>query len=307
MQKKFNCKFNDGCIKIFKFLDLLYNDKAEYEDVMRIFLEECDNDSKKEHVILNKYLNTLKVFGIKVDKINNRYIMHNAPFALKFDIDDLKTVKYLMKYSEALPEGKLKNNLDNMLKTITSRFSLDTKKTFESLQNTTSTDFSFYYANIREQIQHCETICQDHYKVNVRYLQKNKEVVVTGNPQEIIFENKTAYLRVYKIPAHESIDILITNILSIDRLPTQKDTFENQSPVVFKLTGRLAEVYKLKEGETLTATEADGAKIITNKLEPHESLLRRLLRYDSSCVVLRPKTVRTRMVDIINGALQKYE
>ena len=64
--KKNNPKLNDGCIKMFKLLLLLYQDKADYESVKDIFKNDFDDEQSTNNiqVVLNKYLNTLKVFGI---------------------------------------------------------------------------------------------------------------------------------------------------------------------------------------------------------------------------------------------------
>ena len=68
--KKDSQKLNDGCIKIFKLLELLYQDKADYQSVINIFIDDfnADQTTNNIQVVLNKYLNTLKVFGLNVVK-----------------------------------------------------------------------------------------------------------------------------------------------------------------------------------------------------------------------------------------------
>lgn len=274
---------------------------------MQIFSEEYGDDSKKQHVILNKYLNTLKVFGIKVKKSENKYVMQNSPFSLEFDLDDLKSVSLLEKFKEALPEGKTKNNINDFLNNLETRFNDNSRKTLKYINTTNNIDFSFYYKNMREQIEQCEKICQDAFKINVRYLQKGKEIFATGDPKEVIYDNKNAYLRVFKLSEREYADILITEIISIDRLPTQKSSYESPTSVLFKLKGRLAKTYKLKENEHIQNTEPDGSIIVVNKSEPHDKLLKRLMRYDINCIVLSPKNLKTKMKEMINNTLKNYE
>ena len=44
-QKKFKEKYNDGCIKVFKLLQLFYEDKAKYDDVILSYISElCDQN-----------------------------------------------------------------------------------------------------------------------------------------------------------------------------------------------------------------------------------------------------------------------
>ena len=89
----------------------MYEDRAYYKDVLAIF----SDDEEKCTVTLNKFLNSLKVFGIKVKKVNGKYKMQNIPFSLKFSLDDLKSINILMKPKENLPKGKTKNNIEKLL------------------------------------------------------------------------------------------------------------------------------------------------------------------------------------------------
>ena len=74
-----NEKINIGCLKIFKLLYLLYQDKAYYKDVVEIFKDEIEEKSPNNiQVILNKNMNALKVFGLKIQKENNKYKLCNS-------------------------------------------------------------------------------------------------------------------------------------------------------------------------------------------------------------------------------------
>ena len=67
--KKDNPKLNDGCLKIFKLINLLYEDDAEYNKVVDIFKDDVNEQSTNNiQVVLNKYINTLRVFGINIEK-----------------------------------------------------------------------------------------------------------------------------------------------------------------------------------------------------------------------------------------------
>lgn len=271
---------------------------------MDIFTED---DEEKQHVTLNKYLNTLKVFGVKVQKVNNKFVMQNTPFSMNFDLDDIKSINLFEKFQEVLPNGKTKQNLELLLKKIEARFDDNANKIYHSLKSTNNADFSFYYADIREQIERCEKVCQEAFKVNIRYLEKSKETNIICDAKQVIYDNKTAYLRVYKINDREYKDLLISNIISISQLPTQKGTLDTSPTVVYKIKGRLAKAYNLKENEYVQEILADGTMIIVNKNEPTDSLLKRLIRYDYECIIISPKAIRIKMIDMINAALKNYE
>ena len=304
MQKKFKEKYNEGCIKVFTIIKLLYEDRAYYDDVMAVFMTE--GDKEKQHVMLNKFLNTLKIFGLKIVKTNNQYKILNNPFPVPFDFDDIKSVNCFEKYYNALPEGKLKNSLKLFLDTVKERFNDQANEMLLTMESTDKADFSFYFADRREQIDRCEKVCRDSFKINLKYLDNNEEISVFCIPKQMIYENKQALLRVYKISECEIADIPVPKITEIEQLPTIKAGLEVPKVVTYKITGRLSNAYILKENEYMREQLPDGSKIIVNKGEPTEQLLKRLLRYDYDCTVLAPKELRTKMISLINDTLKNY-
>ena len=55
MKAKDNLKLNDGCLKIFQLLTLLYEDNAYYSNVVDIFKDDCNEQSTNSiQVVLNK-------------------------------------------------------------------------------------------------------------------------------------------------------------------------------------------------------------------------------------------------------------
>ncbi len=305
MQKKFKEKYNNSCVRIFELLKLLYDNNAEYKAVMKIFSDEHNDDKKKRNVVLNKYLNTLKVYGIKVVKVKNKFVMQNGAFSLNFDINDVKSVSLLSKFAEAMPEGKNKTNLEKFLNSIESRFDAETNLLFSNYS--TDTDFSFYYSNLREQIEKCEEACQDTFKINLKYKidnEQTKNIICT--PKQVIYNNKTAYLRIYNDAERTYKDIPIYNIINVKQLPSKINPIEMGTTVVFRIKGRLANAYTLKENEYIREILPDGSKIIVNKNEPFDTLLKRLLRYDYDCIIESPKVLREEMIKIINDTLNNY-
>ena len=76
--------------------------------------------------------------------------------------------------------------------------------------------------------------------------------------------------------------------------------------VVFRLKGRLVHAYSLRPNERIDKFYDDSI-VIVNSGEPIDALLKRLIRYDSECVIERPKELRTRMMAMINDTLKNYE
>ena len=69
--KKISDKYNEACIKVFDMLKLLSNGTAKYSDIIDLFNGSENSDNAGANVILNKYLNTLKIFGINIYKSKN--------------------------------------------------------------------------------------------------------------------------------------------------------------------------------------------------------------------------------------------
>ena len=297
-------KYNEGCIKIFKFLDLLYEDKAFYEDVVQIFKH---NTNENINVVLNKYLNTFKVFGLNVKKINNKFTLLNTPFSTKFNIDDCKIINMFEKIAKELPQSKTKDNLTGFVDNIKQNFDEKACALYKNLSENNDIDYSFYFSNFKQQVEMCEKYCSDVFNINIIYMKNTEKISVNCRPVEVIYNGKTVYFRVNKLKDSEFEDISVADILSIEYLPTQKMPVQGTNVIMYKLKGRLAKAYILKENEILTEICDDGSIVIMNKNEPINTLLNRLMRYDYECEILRPLYIKERMKEQINSTLNLYD
>ncbi len=304
--KKYKEKYNEGCIKIFKLLELLREDKADYNDVIDIISGDKETP-EKPHVTLNKYLNTLKVFGFKVYKDNKKFKSTNLPFGINLSINDLKAINILEKIQPTLPEGKNKKNLKDFIEHIKSRLSETSINNYNKISNNDHKDYSFYYSTMREQLERAEALCEETGKIILTYLRNKEEVSVQCAAEEVVYDNKNAYLKIYKLKENERENILVTNILSIEYMHSQKSLIENSKTVVFRLKGRLAKAYTLKDGEYVRDILNDGSIIVVNQKEPTNELIKRLMKYGSSCTVEGPADVKQKIIQAINNSLKNYE
>lgn len=305
MAKKYKEKYNESCIKIFKLIFLLHNDDAEYQKVLDIFK---NSENETPHVVLNKYLNALKVFGINITKRKNKYKMQNTPFTKSYNIEDVKSIVLLENFANKLPNSILKNNISNLITIIKNGFNNNSKTKYNKLNAEKYFDEIFQYSNIREQLEKCEEFCQGKYKIKIVY-NDNKKTETTSicNAKQVIYGNKTAYLRVYKTKEQEVTDIAVNDIISITQLPTIKNDTEMPMTIIYKIQGRLAKSYELKENERVIEIKEDGSLVIANNNEPYDKLIKRLIRYDTNCTIERPKFIKERMMEMINDTLKNYE
>lgn len=301
-----NKKLNDGCIKIFDLLTLLYNDEADYNNVLNIFKDDLNEEQSPNNiqVILNKYINTLKVFGIKLRKVKNKFKMESSLYSVDFTFDDLKSIALLYTVANNFPDKEISAQIRNFIKILTFRMDNECRNILDNLNK--NYDFSFFYSNMREQIEQCKQICNEKFVTNILYLKNNKEVKCKCSPKEIIYDAKKVYLRAYDVTKRENIDIPLANILSIAKLPQRANSTELTTTVVYKLKNRLAKTYKIKENEYSDGYDENGNLIIINKNEPLELLLKRLMRYSFNCEIISPKSLRNEMIALISQTLNNY-
>lgn len=305
---KNNKKLNEGCLKIFQLLELLYEDKADYDSVISIFKDEfADQSTNNIQVILNKNMNALKVFGIKVIKENNKYKMLSSLYSMPFTLDDLKAISIITNSIKEFPDEEIDKNILSFINNIQFRMGNEDKNTLNNLSQNRNYDFSFYYSNIKDQVEQCQKICKEGFIINVFYISKGQEISCKCTPQEVLYDTKNAYLKVYDTISRQNLEIPITNILSIAKLPQIAKKVEMTTTVVYKLKNRLAQTYKLKETETSEGLNANGELIVINKGEPFDKLLQRLMRYSYNCEIVSPKNLREEMIKLINETLNNYK
>ena len=304
--KKDNQKLNDGCIKIFKLLELLYQDKADYQSVINIFIDDFNEDQTTNNiqVVLNKYLNTLKVFGLNVVKENNKFILKNGLYSIPFTQDDLKTIGILTKLSQNFPDKNISQNIQNLLQELNFRMNENDKNKLKNISK--NYNFSFYYSDLEEKINYCEQICKENFVIIIIYLKGGEEEKCKCYPKEIFYEPNKAFLNVYDPISHENINIQIDNILTIAKQPQIANSTELTTTVVYKLKNRLAKTYKIKENEYSNGLDSEGNLVIINKNEPFDLLLKRLMRYSFNCEIISPKHLRDKMIEQINKTLENY-
>jgi len=294
-----------GCIKIFSFLKLLYEDRADYQSVLEIFQDEF-TDLRNAQVVLNKYINTLKVFGIKVKKQNGKYKLQSSLWSMNFTMDDFKAISILISSIKDFPDNSLTDEINTFLKSLLLRMTTDDKNTFYNLTQNNHYDFSFQYLEIKDQIEKCQELCNKNFILNITYKKKQKTLKTKCTPIEVIYDNKNVYLKAYDTVSRQNLEIDLTNILSIESSPMIAKKGEIGQTVVFKLKNRLAKTYKLKENEQFDSFDADGNPIYINRNEPIDKLMQRLMRYSYNCEIISPKSLKYEFIELINKTLNNY-
>ena len=297
---------------MFKFLNLLYKNEAEYESVYEIFKSDIIRENevyddkklnKLVQVVLNKYINALRIFGVKIKKEKNKFKLESSLYISEYSIDNIKAMSILTSANINIPDKDINKNISELVNNIVLRMDIQRRNILNSLLG--KYNFTFYFTNIKDQIEQCKKYCKDNVLLEINYINKKKEERCICKPKEIKYTIKTAILSCYEVKKKEIIEIALPNIISIDELPNRTTSFESTTTVVYKLTGRLAKTYKLKENEKLDKIEEDSITII-NTGEPRDKLFARLMRYADLCKIITPKYIRSDMINLINDSLKNY-
>lgn len=294
-------------VRVLTTLKILYNQNASIQDIIRYF-EKIDpyNRIYTNEVIL-KYINTLKVFGLRIIKQKNKYVLLNAPSQFEFDEKDLKTIYFIEKSLELLPEERIKIEVTNFLQELEKRFSDNTSLIACNIKKPDSINLKFNYKKYEKQIREYEKYCTDGLRLKITYKTSNEqETSVMVNPNEIKYRGHEVYFSVYNTVFAQTQDICLDHILKVEQLPLKSASAGLFSSVTFELKSRLAKAYKLHEGEKLLNVLDNGNIIILNQKEDRGLLLKRLMKYGENCELISPKSLRKEMLQLIKETLSNY-
>lgn len=306
MNKNNKEKYNESCIKLFKFIHMLYNDNAEFKKVLDLISDGNYDGTSNTHVMLNKFLNALKIFGVNVKKIKNKYYMQTPLYRMNFDINDLKCISILKQAQSMLSSGNNKKQLENFIKNLEIRFDEETRNLSQIVCNINRKEI--LSPEIAEQMKLSEKYCQQKHKLEIVYNdESNEKINLLCTPIETILDNNKVYIKVLGVSGRRIYEIPMKNIKSAKQLPNVEDSSYTPTTIVYRIKNRLAKNYKMRDWENLEKIESNGDKIIVNKNEDFNLLLSRLMRYSTECEVISPKFFKEEMVNIINKTLSNYQ
>ena len=107
-------KIAKSSIRVLELLKVLTKSPLTTDELLNAIEEKADKVYRKEVVI--KYLNTLKLFGIKIAIENGRYCLLENIEKINFDKTDLSLMKFLEKYAQKTGSESLSTNLHEIFK-----------------------------------------------------------------------------------------------------------------------------------------------------------------------------------------------
>ena len=286
---------------------MIYQEDVEFKKVIDHFSNGQYDGTSNTHVTLNKYLNAMKIFGIKVKKINKKYHMLSSIYKIKFNSNDIKSINLLKEAADVLPEGKNKSCFESFIKSLEMRYD-ESAQSLEQVTNTTKNLYlDFYHSEMVQQVKQCEKYCQDKQKLEIIFTNdKEEEINLLCSPLETTYQKRKICLKVLGNNGSRIYEIPIENIKSIKQLPVASSAQSIPTTVVYRIKNRLARNYKLRDWERLDKIESDGSHVIVNKNEDLNIILQRLMRYGRECEILSPKFLKEEMIERINKTLDNY-
>lgn len=297
----------DTSIRVLETLKILYKESASIQDIINYFEKFDPNNRIYTNEVILKYINTLKVFGFRFVKRKDKYVLLNVPCQINFDENDLKAIYLIEKFSELMPEERVKAEIDKFLQELERRFSDNTRLLSHNISKPNLINLKIDYSRYSEQIKEYEKYCIDGQRLKITYKNQNHaEISAMVEPNEIKYIGDEVFLSVYNSAYAQIQDINLNSILKIEQLPLKSNPKNMLSSVTFQLKGRLAKGYKLHESEKLLQVKSDGSVIILNQKEDRILLLKRLMRYGEKCEVISPKSLREEMKQMIKVTLNNY-
>lgn len=306
--KKISEKYNESCIKIFDMLKLLSKGTARYNDIIELFEnEEVANSGSAAHVILNKYLNTLKIFGINVYKQKNIYYLQNSFFSINLSKNEIRILKKFKEAGLQLTNLKQKAQFLNLINEIEIRLTSSSREILNQENKNIENSINEYFENHKNIIEECEKYCFENPKLEIKFCVGSKIHKVICSPKEINYSNGKAYLSVFNHINRQNFEISIDSIIDMKEMPTITKNLGIPMTIVFQIKDGLAKAYQLKEWETSDGIiDSDGWLTIINHDENVDELIQRLMRYNLNCRVVSPKNVKERMIAAIDNTLANY-
>lgn len=292
-------KRHNSCVRVLEFLKLLTQNDVCLNNIYENSQGKFKNIEATETFL--KYINTLYISGLKVEKSGKKYSLSNALAAINFSQQEFDLFFQIYKNFNNCCISSDKKDFDSFFTNIF-KFLHEEDKTF-FLKKIENLRMDSHQKILAQKTQDYQNLISLKQKLKIIY---NNETFI-AEPRDIEIENENIYLIVYKPQDANIMKVLTNNIRSIEVLPAKVKSFGITETVVFEVYDRLAVNYRLRDCERIQ-TFSENKKVIVNCGEDRKDLIRRLLKYGENCKVLLPKTFQaeflkslTNIADKLNG------
>lgn len=287
MSKSLAIKRNISGMQVIKTLLVLLEGNYTMSELIQK-LNENEPEPVFNSNVISKYINTCRLLGFQIPKIHNRYYLAKLPFTLNLSVRDLELLKQLQKITSEKLTSKPNKTFNDFIFKLNKYSNKDIINVGQKTLELTKELF--------------DKAVQEKRKIALMY---RANVVLECVPLEIVeYKGRTCFKVLYK---NKEKNLSVNRISGMEVLGKIFSLDDNEGiPVVFKLTGGLAQRYSLREHETVLGMDLPDYIKISNIGENRKELLARLLRYDKDCEIMSPRDCREEMKSLINSMLENY-
>jgi len=282
-------KINKTSYRVLTMLMLLFKKDMDSIELMNE-IQQLSNQAFSKSII-GKYINTCKAYGCEIIKKNNKYHLQKLPIVLPLTETDLSTLKKFIRFAKKLKSEKTEKEFGNLCELINKQ--IPQNITIGSLVNT----------RLDNEVAKLEKLCVDNLKLKITYKDWSEEVkTITCSPIEV---KSDSIVSLIAYTATEVLNIPYENIIEISQLPNKASSLVMSTNAIYRLRGRLAKRYILRENEQIINMETNSITIL-NKNEAMDTLIKRLIRYDIYCEIISPKNYREEFARMLEATLANY-
>ena len=301
-----NKKIADSGLRILEVLKALSKSPLSIDEMLKLIADNEEIETVYTRETFNKYINTLKLAGFEIHKIDNRYVMTNTLNLINLSNENLRVFKFLRKYAEKIYLNETNEDVIGFFDIVEKSLDEDTTKRF--LKNKRSIGLKNFELKIpSEVVKKYENYCSDKQKLNLVVLENDEEKEYKIDPRKIKYEKEFVYLLGYDYINDEFKKFKIKDIKKCKQLPQKSPENKSSKFITLRMKDRLAKSYVLKENEKVIKSDNSDELLIANTNEDVNSLISRILRYGENCEILYPKSVRENFKTSIDKILELYD
>lgn len=293
--------------RVFETLAFLMKQPANVAEITK-HLEGLKTIGERNYskALIYKYLSTLKFAGIELKRHKCRYEIGKLPFKIDLSKEDVTALSVLKEILKVTPEKEIAENINKFFYQLNMHFDFD-KNPYGEEKETCKNKLELTKKQVQK-VKHYEKLQEEDLRFKITYKNiLNETVTEICEIIEVYTEQNSVYLKTYNTQHGCFLILNVDQIEDIEKTP-QKNTHRYfSSTTVFKLKGKLAKRYTLRNEEHSMGMDKEGCLLIASKKEPKEDLFLRLMRYGSSCEVMSPKQDRETMHNLVKTTLANYQ
>ncbi len=284
--------------KIIKMLKLMTQNPVSIDEILKHF-EDAEIYLSKETI--SKYFATLRYAGCDIQKKKNKFYIKYP--ILNFSKSELLT---LANFQKAAYNLNSKNNYSYFLRFLERLFILTNEtENYRKISKENPINKSFWDDKTGREYKEKIEILSEFMGTNPQKLKISYEGKIYNiTPVNFRYNKDSVCLSAYDNIENVNKNFALNKIDDIKATPSKGINTEFGLSTTFKISGKLKNIYRIREGEIVTNYE--NYIIVTNKKEDKTELFNRLLKYGTCCEILYPKNDRKKFITMIEDLILQH-